>query len=117
LFGDLNCGPLGPLGDDNIIILSDYDEEKEMHEEDTADAEAMPSSAVNSLAQPSPPLRSMMHLIGCQMIVMMVETRLVSLRLSCQKGCLQEVCTKEFKNNNGFALLHHKFFYKAEWGW
>jgi hypothetical protein len=50
LFGDLNRKLLGPLGDDKIIILSDSNEEKvKVHEEDTADTEAMPSSAVKSL--------------------------------------------------------------------
>jgi hypothetical protein len=49
------------------------------------------------------------------MIVVMVEMRPVSLRLSCQKGCLQEACTEEFKNNSVSVLLHHKFFYKEKW--
>jgi hypothetical protein len=44
LFGDLNCDVLRPLGDDNVIILSDFDKEEEVHEEDAADAEAAPSS-------------------------------------------------------------------------
>jgi hypothetical protein len=40
LFGDLNCGLLGPPGDGKIIIISDSDEEEEeMHEEQAADAE------------------------------------------------------------------------------
>jgi hypothetical protein len=40
----------GPSGDSNIIILSDSDEEEEVHEEDITDAEATPSSAMNSPA-------------------------------------------------------------------
>jgi hypothetical protein len=50
LFDDHNCELLGPLGDGNIITLSGSDEEEEVREEDAADAEAVPSSAVNSLA-------------------------------------------------------------------
>jgi hypothetical protein len=50
LFGDLNRGLFGPSGDSNIIILSDSDEEEEVHEEDITDAEATPSSAMNSPA-------------------------------------------------------------------
>jgi hypothetical protein len=49
LFGDLNCGVLGPPDDDNVTILSDSDEEEEVREI-TADAKATPSSVVNSLA-------------------------------------------------------------------
>jgi hypothetical protein len=48
-FGNLNRGLLGPPGDSNIIILNDCDEEEEMHGDDHADAEAMPSSTKNSL--------------------------------------------------------------------
>jgi hypothetical protein len=50
LFGDLNHGLLGPSGNDNIIILSDFDEEEEVRKDDHADVEAMPSSAENSPA-------------------------------------------------------------------
>jgi hypothetical protein len=49
LFDDHNRELLGPLGDGNIITLSGSDEEEEVREEDAADAEATPSSAVNSL--------------------------------------------------------------------
>jgi hypothetical protein len=45
---------------------------------------------------------------------MTVETMPVSLRPPRQKGCLQEMSFKEFKNNDDFALLHHKFFCKEE---
>jgi hypothetical protein len=45
LFGDLNCDVHGPPDDGKIIILSDFDEEEEVHEEDATDAEATPSSA------------------------------------------------------------------------
>jgi hypothetical protein len=50
LFGDLNYAVLGPPGDGKVIILSDSDEEEEVHEEDAADAEAAPSSAMKSPA-------------------------------------------------------------------
>jgi hypothetical protein len=56
----------------------------------------------------------MLHPMGCKMIVMAMETRPVCLRLTHQKGCLQEACFEEFKNNNNSALLHHKFFCKEE---
>jgi hypothetical protein len=48
LFSELNCGLLGPPGNDNIIILSDSNEEEEVREEVTADTEAAPPSTVNS---------------------------------------------------------------------
>jgi hypothetical protein len=110
LFGDLNLGLLGPPNDGNIIILNDSDEEEEVREEDTTDAEVTPSSTPRP--QPPPPVTPLMHSIGCKMIVVMVGTRPVYLRLSRQKGCLQEACTKVFKTCNGIALLHHKFFCK-----
>jgi hypothetical protein len=50
LFDDLNRGLLGLPGDSNIIVLSDSDEDEEVHEEDAVDAKAMPPSAVSSLA-------------------------------------------------------------------
>jgi hypothetical protein len=48
LFGDLNHDVLGPPGNGKIIILSDFDEEEEVHEKNVADAEAAPSSVVRS---------------------------------------------------------------------
>jgi hypothetical protein len=48
LFGDLNCDLLGLPGDGNVIILSDSDEEEEVREKTTADAEVAPSAAVKS---------------------------------------------------------------------
>jgi hypothetical protein len=50
LFDDLNYGLLGPPGDSNIIILSDSDKEEEVREDNAANAEAEPPSAVNSPA-------------------------------------------------------------------
>jgi hypothetical protein len=51
LFGDLNCDFLGLPDDDKIIILSDLDEEEEeVLEEKTTDAEAVPSSVARSSA-------------------------------------------------------------------
>jgi hypothetical protein len=49
-FVDLNHDILGPLGDGNIIILNNSDEEEEVRDEDHADVEAASSSAVKSLA-------------------------------------------------------------------
>jgi hypothetical protein len=49
LFGNLNRELPGSLDDYKIIILNDSDEEiEEVHEEDAADAETVPSSAVKS---------------------------------------------------------------------
>jgi hypothetical protein len=42
LFGDLNRDLLGPLGDDNVIVISDSDEGEQ--EEDHADIDVVPSS-------------------------------------------------------------------------
>jgi hypothetical protein len=50
LFSDLNRGLLGSLGDGKVMILSDSNEEEEVHEEDTTDAKAVPSSTVKSWA-------------------------------------------------------------------
>jgi hypothetical protein len=50
LFDDLNRDVLGPLGDRKIIILSDSDEEDEVHEEKAVDVEDVPSSTVRSPA-------------------------------------------------------------------
>jgi hypothetical protein len=50
LFGELNRELLGPLGDDNVIILSDSVEEEEVHEETTTNIKAAPPSAMNSPA-------------------------------------------------------------------
>jgi hypothetical protein len=43
LFGDLNCGLLGPPDDNNVIFISNSEEE-EVCEDDHADANAAPSS-------------------------------------------------------------------------
>jgi hypothetical protein len=51
LFGDLNHNVLGPLGDGIIIILSDSDEEMEVHDEKATDTEVAPSSAARSPSQ------------------------------------------------------------------
>jgi hypothetical protein len=42
LFAELNRELLGPPDDGNIIILSDSDEEEEVHEEITADTDDAP---------------------------------------------------------------------------
>jgi hypothetical protein len=48
LFGDLNHELLRPPDDDKVIILSDSDEEEEEVHQETADVEAVLSSAVKS---------------------------------------------------------------------
>jgi hypothetical protein len=48
LFGDLNRDFLRSLDDGKIIILSDSDEDKEVHEEKAIDIEVAPSSAARS---------------------------------------------------------------------
>jgi hypothetical protein len=50
LFSDLNRGLLGLPSDDNVILLSDSNEEEEVYEDDCADAEAVPSSIRDSPA-------------------------------------------------------------------
>jgi hypothetical protein len=51
LFGDLNRDILGPPNNDKIIILSDYDEEKEeVREEKTIGTETVATSAAVNLA-------------------------------------------------------------------
>jgi hypothetical protein len=53
LFDDLNRDILGPPGDGKIIILSDSDDEDEVHKDAVVNAEAAPPSAVNSLVTPA----------------------------------------------------------------
>jgi hypothetical protein len=53
LFGDLNRDILGPPGDDKIIILSDFDDEDETHEDAAVNVEAAPPSAANSVDSPT----------------------------------------------------------------
>jgi hypothetical protein len=53
LFGDLNHDILGPLGDGKIIVLSDSDDEDEVHEDAAVNAETAPPSAVNSPVTPA----------------------------------------------------------------
>jgi hypothetical protein len=36
LFSNLNCGLLGPLGDGNVIVIIDSEEEQEVHKDDRA---------------------------------------------------------------------------------
>jgi hypothetical protein len=50
VFGDLNRELLRPLGDDNVIVLINSNKEEEVCEGSVADAKAVPSSTVNSLA-------------------------------------------------------------------
>jgi hypothetical protein len=53
LFGDLNRDILGPPGDGKIIVLSDFDDEDEAHEDAAVNAEAAPPSAANSVDTPT----------------------------------------------------------------
>jgi hypothetical protein len=53
LFGDLNHDILEPLGDGKIIVLSDSDDEDEVHEDAAVSTEAAPPSAVNSPVTPA----------------------------------------------------------------
>jgi hypothetical protein len=48
LFSDLNRDILGPPGDGKIIILSDSDDEDEVHEDAAVNTEVAPPSAINS---------------------------------------------------------------------
>jgi hypothetical protein len=50
LFNDLNCGLLRPPSDAKVIVLSDSNEEDEVHEEIAADVDVAPSSIVRSPA-------------------------------------------------------------------
>jgi hypothetical protein len=50
LFDDLNRDVHGPPDDGKIIILSNFDEEEEVHEEKAVDTKAAPSSAARSPA-------------------------------------------------------------------
>jgi hypothetical protein len=45
LFGDLNCNILRPLGDGKVIILDDFDEEKEVQEQKMAGTKLVATSA------------------------------------------------------------------------
>jgi hypothetical protein len=53
LFGDLNRDILGPPGDGKIIVLSDSDDEDEVHKDAAVNAEAAPPSAINSPVTPA----------------------------------------------------------------
>jgi hypothetical protein len=54
LFGDLNRDILGPPGDGKIIVLSDSDDEDEMHKDAAVNTEAAPPSAANPADSPTP---------------------------------------------------------------
>jgi hypothetical protein len=53
LFSDLNRDILGPPGDGKIIVISDSDDEDEMHEDAAVNAEGAPPSAANSADSPT----------------------------------------------------------------
>jgi hypothetical protein len=109
LFGDLNCGLLGMPGNGNVIILNDSDEEEELREEDTADAEDVPSSVVNSRPQPPLLLMPMMHLMGCKMIVMVAAPLIRSKMIVAMVGMCPVVdifCTGK---NRVVKIMHSSF--------
>jgi hypothetical protein len=82
LFGDLNRDILGPPGDGKIIIISDFNDEDETHE----DAAVNPRLLHLLLQTPrTPPLLHLMSTkppMGCQMIMLTVGTKPVHLRSS-----------------------------------
>jgi hypothetical protein len=53
LFVDLNRDILGPPGDGKIIVLSDSDDEDEVHEDAAVNTEAAPPYATNSADTPT----------------------------------------------------------------
>jgi hypothetical protein len=53
LFDDLNRDILGPPGDGKIIVLSDFNDEDETHEDTAVNAEAAPPSAANPTDSPT----------------------------------------------------------------
>jgi hypothetical protein len=53
LFGDLNRDILRPPGDGKIIVISDFDDEDETHEDAAVNTEAAPPSATNSADSPT----------------------------------------------------------------
>jgi hypothetical protein len=53
LFGDLNRDILGPPGDGKLIVISDFDDEDETHEDAAVNAEAAPPSVANSADSPT----------------------------------------------------------------
>jgi hypothetical protein len=95
LFGDLNRDILGPPGNDKIIILSDSDDEDEVHEDATVNAEVVPPSAVNSPVTLASAADADKTPDGCKMIVVTVGTRPVRLRLPHQGNTYGEACFKE----------------------
>jgi hypothetical protein len=80
LFGDLNRDILGPPDDGKIIIISDFDDEDETHEDAAVNAEAAPPSAANSEDSPTSASDVNETPDGGQMIMLTVGTKLVHLR-------------------------------------
>jgi hypothetical protein len=73
LFSNLNRSVIGPPDDGKIIILSDFDEEEEVHEEDVANTEATHLLLLQEpQPQPPSPLMSMKLSRGCKTIIMMI---------------------------------------------
>jgi hypothetical protein len=72
LFGELNCAVLGPPGDGKVIVLDDFDEEKEVQEEKIVATEpAATSTAVNLASVASTDTDDAP--VGVKMIILMIR--------------------------------------------
>jgi hypothetical protein len=113
LFGDFNHGVLGPPDDGKVIILNDSDEEEEVHEEQATDVEAEAKATPSSIVKSPTPTASAADATTAD------KGRSPDQVIGDSSSGRDEAsgCTKEFKNNDGCALLHHNFFCKEEWRW
>jgi hypothetical protein len=118
LFGDLNCGLLGPPNDGNVIILGDSDEEEEeVCEDDCTDADVAPSSVVNfptpiAFAAADDDLSD-----GVQDDSSGCGDEADTPYATTPKGRLQDWARKSLRVTMTFAPLHHGLFCKSEWEW
>jgi hypothetical protein len=115
LFSNLNHGILGPLDDGNIIIISNFEEE-EVHEDDHANTDAVPSS----LRFPPTPSASIAadndELDEVKDDSSESGDEAGTPQAVVSKGLTTGACTEEMKKNDS-ALLHYKFFYEGKWRW
>jgi hypothetical protein len=127
LFGDLSHKLLGPPSDGKVTILSDSNEEHEVHEEDAADVDVAPSFVVKSPAPTASAVDADDAPEGAQDGSNVDRTPDRTQGGSCSGGDeagLSWVAapngvstgggTGDFKNNSGPTLLLHKFFCKGE---
>jgi hypothetical protein len=127
LFGDHNRELLGPPGDGKVTILSDSNEEQEVHEEDAADVDVAPSFAVKSPAPAASAIDADDAPEGAQDGSNVDHTPDRTQGGSSSGGDEAGLPwaavpngvsigggTEDFKNNSGPALLLHKFIYKGE---